>query len=128
MFIVVFPDLNFMSLYFDFQQQCTSRTHDNILTHSSWRATTEGRYHQSKTCCRGEYNWISRKSNNKNVRSNHLKDTYQLRDFYTRRKIFRIGHWKLLFRNFHGLIRIYENTHQINSTRHYCTSQVKLLS
>ena len=121
MFIVVFPDLNFMSLYFDFQQQCTSRTHDNILTHSSWRATTEGRYHQSKTCCRGEYNWISRKSNNKNVRSNHLKDTYQLRDFYTRRKIFRMGHWKLLFRNFHGLIRIYENTHQINSTRNCCT-------
>ena len=42
-----------------------------------------------------------------------------------RRKIFRMGHQKLLIRNTHGKVRIYESTNQINYNQHYFTVQVK---
>ena len=56
---------------------------------------------------------------------NTFKIQNQLRDLHTRRKICRMGHWKLLLRNSHGEMIIYENAHDINATRNYCTLQVK---
>ena len=38
------------------------------------------------------------------------------------------GHRKLLLGNSHGAVRIYNNSHQNSSTRHYCTLQIKLIS
>ena len=104
---------------FCFTQQYTSETH------RTWRETTEGRSHHSKTHCKGKYNWIYRKSNNKNDISHQFQYSYQLCDFHTRSNICRVGHQKLLTINAYGAVRIYENSHQIFFTRHYCTFKNK---
>ena len=90
-------------------QQYTSEVHGNILTHCRWRATIEGRYHQRKTHYRVKYNLISSKLNNRNGISHYFQDSHQLRNFPTRRKICRVEHRKLLLRNAHGAVIIYEN-------------------
>ena len=69
--------------------------------------------------CMGKLNRIYEKSNKKDGRYHHFQDTYQFRDFHTRRKIFRMEYWKLLLRNSNEAFIIYENTHHINSTRYH---------
>ena len=41
-----------------------------------------------------------------------------------RRKICRMGHFKLLPRNTHGTVGIYEDTYPVNSAIHYRTLQI----
>ena len=45
-----------------------------------------------------------------------------------RRKICRMGHFKLLPRNTHGTVGIYEDTYQVNYAINYCTLKLKLPS
>ena len=109
-------------------QQYTSGIKGNILTRNSWCETTQGRHNQRTDQCRSKYNWIYGENNNKYGISHHFQDTYQFSDFRARRKIFRVGHRRLLLINTHGAVIIYENKHQINYTRPYHTAQVKWTS
>ena len=97
----------------------------NTIMRCSWCANTYGRQNNSTAICKGKYNWIYRKINNKDGRSHHFQDKYQWCDLHKRHRIFRMGYQKLLLRNNHGVVIVYEKTHQINSTRNYCTVQVK---
>ena len=106
-------------------KQYTSGTHSHILAHSNQLATTEGRPNSSTTHCKGKYNLIPRKSNDKDGRFHHIQNKYQFHNFHTRRKICWMGHRKLLTRNTHGMVIIYEDEYQIHSTRNYQTLQLK---
>ena len=103
----------------------TSGKHNHIIINCILHATTEGISNCSTTCCRGEPNLITSKLNDKYGQSHHIQNTYQFPNFHTRLKICRVGHWKLLPGNPDGVVGIYDNTHQINSTRHYHTLQLK---
>ena len=65
------------------------------------------------------------KSEDKEGRSHYIQNTYQFRNLHTRRKIFQMGNHKLLPKNNHGTVRIYDNTHQMSSARNYCALQLK---
>ena len=109
-------------------QQYTSGTHSHIPAHRSKCACIEGRPNSGTTKFRGEYNWISRKTNDKYSRYHHIQNTYKFRNFHTRRKILWMGYQKLLSRNTHGMVVIYEDTYHIHYTIYCCTLQLKGLS
>ena len=102
-------------------QQYTCSRHGHIIVYCSWYTTTKGRPTCSMSHCRGKSHWMSTKIIDEDIRSNHIQNTYKFGNFHPRSKIFMMRHRKLLPRNNHGVVIIYQNTYQDHSARNYCT-------